>query len=200
MGDISGDLTGHGSVLIPCCLNKLTATRALCRCSGEMKQPLDVKFDKSNVGWSSYLARSFWSYVMPAQTIILSGTPIPIVLLGCCSPCCRRPEISLMRRSRKFRQCGAGFLQKDFSHQPGFTEGRTDLPRKALWPEGSNCFSRGSVPIFLRKHIATCAFSFLETPQRFLTACYLFIVEKVLGVHVQRMLVMSRCSNTDRNF
>ena len=30
-----------------------------------------------------------------------------------------------------------------------------DLPRKAIRPEGSNCISRGSVPEFARKPIAT---------------------------------------------
>ena len=34
-----------------------------------------------------------------------------------------------------------------------------DLLREAIRPEGSNCFSRGSIPVFLMKHIATCGFS-----------------------------------------
>ena len=39
-----------------------------------------------------------------------------------------------------------------------FTESRTDLPREAIGPEGSNCFSRGSVPVFVRNHIEICNF------------------------------------------
>ena len=34
--------------------------------------------------------------------------------------------------------------------------------RDAIGPEGSNCFSRGSVPVFLRKHIATYNFPWRE--------------------------------------
>ena len=39
-------------------------------------------------------------------------------------------------------------------------EGRTDLPRKAIGQNGSNCVSRGggSLPVFLRKTITTCDF------------------------------------------
>ena len=38
-------------------------------------------------------------------------------------------------------------------------EGRTDLSREAIGPEGSNCFSREVRTIyFLRKHVATCDF------------------------------------------
>ena len=65
-----------------------------------------------------------------------------------------------MRRSRKFRQCicvfvvgrGGGVL-KTFKSSTYFTDGRTDLPREAIGP-----VSRGSVQVFLRKHIATCNF------------------------------------------
>ena len=45
-----------------------------------------------------------------------------------------------------------------------FTDSRTDLPREAIGPLGSNCFSRGSVPVFLRKHITTCDFRGSGTP------------------------------------
>ena len=38
------------------------------------------------------------------------------------------------------------------------TWGRTNLPREAIGPNGSNCLSRGSVPLFLREPIATCDF------------------------------------------
>ena len=41
-----------------------------------------------------------------------------------------------------------------------FTEGRTDLPREAIGPEGSNCFLKGvRTRIVLRKTIVTCDFS-----------------------------------------
>ena len=59
-----------------------------------------------------------------------------------------------MRRSRKFSQ---GVL-KLFKSSLCFTVGCRDLPREAIGPNGSNCFSRGSIPVFLRKPIATCAF------------------------------------------
>ena len=42
-----------------------------------------------------------------------------------------------------------------------FTEGRMDLPPEAIGPLGSNCFSRGSILLILRKPIwliATCDF------------------------------------------
>ena len=39
-----------------------------------------------------------------------------------------------------------------------FTERRTDPPQEAIGPKGANCFSRGSVPEFLRKPIITCSF------------------------------------------
>ena len=52
----------------------------------------------------------------------------------------------------KFRE---GVLRTNFSH---FTEGRTKLPREAIGPFESNCFSRGSVPDFLKKPIVTCDF------------------------------------------
>ena len=45
-----------------------------------------------------------------------------------------------------------------------FTEGRTSLPIEAIGPEGSNCFSRGSVPVFLKKPIPTCDFQGSKTP------------------------------------
>ena len=34
-----------------------------------------------------------------------------------------------------------------------FKEGCTDPSQETIGPEGSNRFSRGSVPVFLRKHI-----------------------------------------------
>ena len=37
-------------------------------------------------------------------------------------------------------------------------------PREAIGPLGSNCFSRGSVPEFLMKHIVTCDFKGIRTP------------------------------------
>ena len=37
-----------------------------------------------------------------------------------------------------------------FQSSTYFTEGPTDLPREAIG------FSKGSVPVFLKKHIATC--------------------------------------------
>ena len=40
-----------------------------------------------------------------------------------------------------------------------FTEGCRDLTQEAIGPFGSNCFSRGSIPVFLRKPIATSDFS-----------------------------------------
>ena len=39
-----------------------------------------------------------------------------------------------------------------------FHRGLTDLPREAIRPKGSKCFSRGFLPAFLRKHITTCVF------------------------------------------
>ena len=39
-----------------------------------------------------------------------------------------------------------------------------DLPREAIEPEGYNCFSRGSILEFLRKHIVTCDFQGVRTP------------------------------------
>ena len=41
-------------------------------------------------------------------------------------------------------------------HSTYFTEGRTDLPREAIGPD---CFWRGSVPLFRRKHVVTCDFT-----------------------------------------
>ena len=65
-------------------------------------------------------------------------------------------RIILMRRSRKFCQRGTDvfFL---FSHQ---LFSQRDIrpygpPSRSNW---TNCFSRGSVPVFLRKSIATCDF------------------------------------------
>ena len=59
-----------------------------------------------------------------------------------------------MRGFRKFKKVGP----ENFLVINVFTEGRTDLPLEAIGPEGSNCFSRGSVPVILRRHIATCDF------------------------------------------
>ena len=57
--------TTPGSALAPSCLRMSMATKAECcpgtqsslQCAGKM-EPLDVKFDRCNVGWSSYLVRS----------------------------------------------------------------------------------------------------------------------------------------------
>ena len=40
-----------------------------------------------------------------------------------------------------------------------FTEGRTDLPREAIGPDGSNCFSRGVHTSTSKECIALCDFS-----------------------------------------
>ena len=50
------------------------------------------------------------------------------------------------------------FLVLFFSHQRIFTEGCTDLPREAIGPKGSKCFSRWSVPVFRSIPIVTCDF------------------------------------------
>ena len=39
-----------------------------------------------------------------------------------------------------------------------FHVGPYEPPSRSNWTVGSNCFSRGSVPVFLRKSIATCDF------------------------------------------
>ena len=73
IGDVSGELAGHGNAFTPCCLRKSTVTRtrlgvgARCcpgtqsfdKCAGQMDQPLELKFYQRNVAWSSYLVRSF---------------------------------------------------------------------------------------------------------------------------------------------
>ena len=43
-----------------------------------------------------------------------------------------------------------GQIQKAY-----FTEGHTNLPQEAIRPKVSDCFLRGSILVFLRKHIAT---------------------------------------------
>ena len=59
-----------------------------------------------------------------------------------------------MRGSKTFYQWGVLTISSKY-----FTEGRTEPPREAIGPEGSNCFSRGSVPDFLRKPNTTCDFA-----------------------------------------
>ena len=39
-----------------------------------------------------------------------------------------------------------------------------DLPQEIIGSKGSNSFSRGSVPVFLRTRIATCDFLGVRTP------------------------------------
>ena len=54
-------------------------------------------------------------------------------------------------RIQKF-QPGGGVL-RFFKSSKYFTKGRTDLLREAIGPD---CVSRGSMPVFLRKHTANC--------------------------------------------
>ena len=68
---------------------------------------------------------------------------------------------------------GSPFLSSAF-----FTEGRTDLPRNAIEPEGSSCFSRGPVPVFLRKQVTTCDFPGVGTdpvPMLFELFCIIYV-------------------------
>ena len=53
---------------------------------------------------------------------------------------------------------GGGGPEKLFSIINVFHRRLYDLPREAIEPKGSNCFTRVSVPIFLRKPIATFDF------------------------------------------
>ena len=61
-----------------------------------------------------------------------------------------------MRGSRKFRQEGPDNVV--FNGMSVFYRGPYEPPSRSNWTPGSNCFSRGSVPVFLRKHIATWDF------------------------------------------
>ena len=56
--------------------------------------------------------------------------------------------------SRKFRRGGPDNLCINALHRGQ----RTNLSRETIGPERSNCFLRGSVPVFLRGHIVTCDF------------------------------------------
>ena len=46
-----------------------------------------------------------------------------------------------------------GFKSSTYS-----TEGRTNLPEKQFGPKGYTCLSRGSIPVFPKKPLATCDF------------------------------------------
>ena len=50
--------------------------------------------------------------------------------------------VAFIRGSRKFCN-GAGGGPDFFKSSTYFIEGRTDLHREAIGPDGSNCFSRG---------------------------------------------------------
>ena len=55
------------------------------------------------------------------------------------------PLLSMCRYSRLCRggEMGSGKHFLIFESSTYFTEGRMDLPREAIGPEGSNCFSKG---------------------------------------------------------
>ena len=59
---------------------------------------------------------------------------------------------------QKKNPVGGGGGQIFFSHQHSSQMGHKDLPQEAIGPNGSNCFSSGVIPEFLRKPIATCNF------------------------------------------
>ena len=68
-------------------------------------------------------------------------------------------SIDFTNRSRNYQGGSDNVFCVFYYSSMFFTEGRTDLPREAIEPEGSNCFSRGVRARVSKKTIATCKIS-----------------------------------------